>query len=94
MLANAVKMKCRKFVRAKDIVKGNAKLNLAFVCNLFNNFPALEPAEQDIPNLEETREESGRVWMNSMGVRPFVQNVFLDLDDGCVILQLFDLVKY
>ena len=95
VLANAVKMKCRKFVRAKDIVKGNAKLNLAFVCNLFNNFPALEPAEQEIPNLEETREEKTfRNWMNSMGVRPFVQNLFLDLDDGCVILQLFDLVKY
>ena len=95
VLANAVKMKCRKFVRAKDIVKGNTKLNLAFVCNLFNNFPALEPAEEELPNLEETREEKTfRNWMNSMGVRPFVQNLFLDLDDGCVLLQLFELVKY
>lgn len=94
VLANAVKMKCRKFVRAKDIVKGNAKLNLAFVCNLFNNFPALEPAEEELPNLEETREEKTfRNWMNSMGVKPFVQNLFLDLDDGCVLLQLFELVK-
>lgn len=94
VLANAVKMKCRKFVRAKDIVKGNAKLNLAFVCNLFNNYPALEPAEEELPNLEETREEKTfRNWMNSMGVKPFVQNLFLDLDDGCVLLQLFELVK-
>lgn len=31
--------------------------------------------------------------MNSMGVNPFVQNLFLDLDDGCVLLQLFELVK-
>lgn len=95
VLANALKMKCRKFVRAKDIIKGNAKLNLAFVCNLFNNFPALEPAEEELPNLEETREEKTfRNWMNSMGVRPFVQNLFLDLDDGCVLLQLFELVTY
>jgi len=95
VLANAAKMKCRKFVRAKDIVKGNTKLNLAFVCNLFNNFPALEPSEEELPNLEETREEKTfRNWMNSMGVRPFVQNLFLDLDDGCVLLQLFELVKY
>lgn len=94
VLANAVKMKCRKFVRAKDIVKGNAKLNLAFVCNLFNNYPALEPAQEELPNLEETREEKTfRNWMNSMGVKPFVQNLFLDLDDGCVLLQLFELVK-
>ena len=42
VLANAVKMKCRRFVRAKDIIKGNAKLNLAFVCNPFNNVPAQE----------------------------------------------------
>ncbi|KAJ7325369.1 hypothetical protein OS493_029920 [Desmophyllum pertusum] len=94
VLENAVKMKCRKFVRAKDIVKGNAKLNLAFVCNLFNNFPALEPADEELPNLEETREEKTfRNWMNSMGVRPFVQNLFLDMDDGCILLQLFELVK-
>ena len=87
-------MKCRKFVRAKDIVRGNAKLNLAFVCNLFNNFPALEPAEEELPNLEETREEKTfRNWMNSMGVKPFVHNLFLDLDDGCVLLQLFELVS-
>ena len=95
VLANAVKMKCRKFVRVKDIIKGNTKLNLAFVCNLFNNFPALEPAAEELPNLEETREEKTfRNWMNSMGVKPFVQNLFLDLDDGCVLLQLFELVTY
>lgn len=94
VLENAKKMKCRKFVRVKDIIKGNAKLNLAFVCNLFNNFPALEPAEEELPNLEETREEKTfRNWMNSMGVRPFVHNLFLDLDDGCVLLQLFELVS-
>lgn len=88
-------MKCRKFVRVKDIIKGNAKLNLAFLCNLFHNFPALEPAEEELPNLEETREEKTfRNWMNSMGVKPFVHNLFLDLDDGSVLLQLFDLVKY
>lgn len=94
VLENAAKMKCRKFVRVRNIVNGNAKLNLAFVCNLFNNYPALEPVEEELPNLEETREEKTfRNWMNSMGVNPFVQNLFLDLDDGCVLLQLFELVK-
>ncbi|XP_068749293.1 plastin-2-like [Montipora capricornis] len=94
VLENAKKMNCRKFVRVKDIVRGNTKLNLAFVCNLFNNYPALEPAEEELPNLEETREEKTfRNWMNSMGVKPFVQNLFLDLDDGSILLQLFELVK-
>ena len=92
VLENATRMKCRKFVRAKDIVKGNAKLNLAFVCNLFNNFPALEPVE-DLPDLEETREEKTfRNWMNSMGVKPFVRSLLLNLDDGAILLQLFELV--
>lgn len=94
VLENAKKMNCRKFVRVKDIVKGNAKLNLAFVCNLFNHYPALEAADEEIPNIEETREEKTfRNWMNSMGVRPFVQNLFLDLDDGSILLQLFELVR-
>ena len=95
VLDNAAKMKCRKFVRAKNIVNGNAKLNLGFVCNLFNNYPALKPVEDELPNLEETREEKTfRNWMNSMGVKPFVQHLYLDLDDGIVLLQLFDLVMH
>ena len=54
----------------------------------------MEPAEEELPNLEETREEKTfRNWMNSMGVKPFVQNLFLDLDNGCVLLQLFELVR-
>ena len=39
-------------------MRGNAKLNLAFVANLFNNHPALEPLEdQPEIEIEETREE-------------------------------------
>jgi len=45
VLDNAAKLDCKKFVTPKDIVKGNQKLNLAFVANLFNTWPALEPVE-------------------------------------------------
>lgn len=31
MLEDADKIGCRKFVRAEDVVRGNGKLNLAFV---------------------------------------------------------------
>ena len=62
---------------------------------MFNNYPALKPVEEELPNLEETREEKTfRNWMNSMGVKPFVQHLYLDLDDGIVLLQLFDLVMH
>jgi len=92
VLQNAAKLDCRKFVTAKDIVKGNQKLNLAFVANLFNTWPALEPVE--FKPIEETREEKTfRNWMNSLGVEPFVNNLYEDLRDGVILLQLFEKVS-
>eukprot|EP00126_Sphaerothecum_destruens_P008634 Sdes_comp20286_c0_seq1m13864 len=96
VLQNAEKMNCRKFVKPRDIVKGNARLNLAFTAHLFNNYPALELlAEQEpVDIIEETREEKTfRNWMNSLGVDPFVNNLYQDLRDGIVLIQLFDKVK-
>lgn len=93
MLEQADKMGCRKFVRAKDVCVGNPKLNLAFVANLFNNYPALEPVEE-VEIIEETREEKTfRNWMNSLGVNPFINNLYEDLKDGLVLLQLFDKIQ-
>lgn len=61
MLQQAAKIKCRKFVRPKDVVKGNQRLNLAYVANLFNTYPALKPPEGmpdfDLGDYGETREE-------------------------------------
>jgi len=67
-------------------------LNLAFVANLFNTWPALEPVE--FKPVEETREEKMfRNWMNSLGVEPFCNNLYEDLRDGTVLLQLFEKVS-
>jgi len=62
MLDEADKVGCRSFVSASDVVSGNYNLNLAFVANLFNTFPALDREvdgyEIDFSALpEETREE-------------------------------------
>ena len=61
MLQQANKIGCRKFVRPKDVVKGNQRLNLAYVANLFNSYPALKPPEGlpdfDLGDYGETREE-------------------------------------
>jgi len=93
VLKGAEKLDCRKFVTAKDICKGNPKLNLAFVANLFNTWPALEPVEFKV-EIEETREEKTfRNWMNSLGVDPFVNNLYEDLRDGTILLQLFNKIQ-
>lgn len=49
MLQQAERLGCRQFVTPTDVVSGNPKLNLAFVANLFNKYPALtKPENQDI----------------------------------------------
>lgn len=49
MLQQADRLGCRQFVTPADVVSGNPKLNLAFVANLFNKYPALtKPENQDI----------------------------------------------
>jgi hypothetical protein len=101
VLVNADKLNCRKFVTAKDVVSGNAKLNLAFVANLFNTHPALEPitAEEEKMYAEMmdfdssgTREERAfRMWMQSLGLE--VNNLFEDVRDGVLLLKLFDAIE-
>ena len=58
MLQKADKMGCRKFVWPKNVVEGNARLNLAFVANLFDTSPALKlPTESDFGDDPEFHEE-------------------------------------
>jgi len=96
MLEQAEKINCRQFVTPKDVVKGHERLNLAFVANLFNMHPGLEPPaeEVDIEQIQETREEKMyRNWMNSLGVQPRVNYLYSDLYNGLVIFQLMDFIK-
>ena len=97
MLQQASKLGCRSFVTPSDVVNGIYKLNLAFVANMFNNYPGLDKPEtniEGIASLEETREEKTyRNWMNSMGVSPHVNWLYSDLADGLVIFQLYDIIK-
>ena len=62
MLCEADKIGCRSFVGPKDVCAGNVKLNLAFVANLFNTYPALVPPEDiEYVEIEETREEKSKI---------------------------------
>ncbi|XP_077584996.1 plastin-2 isoform X2 [Stigmatopora nigra] len=98
MLEQADKLGCRQFVTATDVVRGNPKLNLAFVANLFHKYPALKkPDNQDIDwgSIEgETREErTFRNWINSLGVHPRVNHLYADLADALAIFQLYEKIK-
>ncbi|XP_078734568.1 plastin-3-like [Lampetra fluviatilis] len=48
MLQQADRLDCRQFVTPTDVVRGNYKLNLAFVANLFSKHPALSRPESGI----------------------------------------------
>jgi plastin-3 len=96
MLQEADKIGCRQFVSPEDVVNGNSKLNLAFVANLYNSYPALDKVDDvDMGSvIPETREEKTyRNWMNSLGVSPFVNNLYSDLTNGLIIFQLFDIIR-
>ncbi|NXX48828.1 PLSI protein, partial [Tricholaema leucomelas] len=98
MLQQADKLSCRQFVTPADVVAGNPKLNLAFVANLFNTYPALHKPDNssyDLSLLEgESKEErTFRNWMNSLGVSPYVNHLYSDLSDALIIFQLYDLIR-
>ncbi|KAI8928138.1 calponin homology domain-containing protein [Entophlyctis helioformis] len=101
ILVNADKINCRKYLTAKTMVEGNQKLNFAFVAHLFNTRPGLEKlTEAEMAQLDEWlfSSEGDRearafaLWLNSLGVDPFVNNLFDDLQDGLVLLQAMDKV--
>lgn len=82
-----------------SLVAGNPKLNLAFVANLFNNHPGLDPITEEekaeIEDFDAEGEREARVftlWLNSLDVKPAVVSFFDDLKDGTVLLQAYDKV--
>ena len=99
VLQNADKLDCRKFLTPSSLVAGNPKLNLAFVANLFNTRPALEPITEEekaqVDDFDAEGEREARVftlWLNSLDVQPGVNSLYEDLKDGTIILQAYDKV--
>lgn len=99
VLTNAENLDCRKFLTPTSLVAGNPKLNLAFVANLFNTHPGLEPLTEedklDIEDFDAEGEREARVftlWLNSLDVQPTVNSLFDDLRDGTILMQAYDKV--
>uniref|UniRef100_A0A8C3DPY1 Plastin 1 n=1 Tax=Corvus moneduloides TaxID=1196302 RepID=A0A8C3DPY1_CORMO len=98
MLQQADKLGCRQFVTPADVVAGNPKLNLAFVANLFNSYPALHKPDNSSYDLnllegESKEERTFRNWMNSLGVSPYVNHLYSDLSDALIIFQLYEMTR-
>lgn len=102
MLAEAEKIKCRRFVKPKDVVSGNKKLNLAFVANLFNTYPGLGELDDDARkqledidwDSEGSREKRAfTLWINSLGCDGYLQDLYLDLWNGLWILKVEDAIR-
>lgn len=99
VLQNADSLDCRKFLTPTSLVAGNPKLNLAFVANLFNTHPGLDPITEEekleVEDFDAEGEREARVftlWLNSLDVQPAVNSLFDDLRDGSVLLQAYDKV--
>lgn len=99
VLDNAEKLDCRKFLTPTSLVAGNPKLNLAFVANLFNTHPGLDPITEEekleVEDFDAEGEREARVftlWLNSLDVQPAVNSLFDDLRDGNILLQAYDKV--
>ncbi|KAF9882697.1 phospholipid scramblase 1 [Aspergillus nanangensis] len=99
VLVNADKVNCRKFLTPTSLVAGNPKLNLAFVANLFNTIPGLDPITEEekleVEDFDAEGEREARVftlWLNSLDVQPAVNSLFDDLRDGTILLQAYDKV--
>lgn len=100
VLKNADAIGCRKYLTPQSMISGNPRLNLAFVANLFNTHPGLEPLDMQeakdfgiVEDFDAEGEREARVftlWLNSLGVEPTVVNLFENLKDGLIILQAFD----
>ena len=99
VLQNADRLDCRKFLSPTSLVAGNPKLNLAFVANLFNTHPGLDPITEEeklqVEDFDAEGEREARVftlWLNSLDVQPAVNSLFDDLRDGTILLQAYDKV--
>ena len=97
MIDNSKKMGCDDVVGPKDIVKGNPKVNILLVAEMFNTKHGLDELEEKLDlagiiddDIEGSKEERAfRMWINSLGIDGvFIDSLFHDLQDGLVLLKV------
>ncbi|XP_039125109.1 fimbrin-4-like [Dioscorea cayenensis subsp. rotundata] len=101
VLDHAERMDCKRYLNPKDIVEGSPNLNLAFVAQIFHHRNGLSTDSKKISFAEMmpddilvSREERAfRLWINSLGIVTYVNNVFEDVRNGWVLLEVLDKVS-
>ncbi|KAH7533438.1 hypothetical protein FEM48_Zijuj04G0130600 [Ziziphus jujuba var. spinosa] len=101
VLEHAEKLDCKRYLTPKDIVEGSPNLNLAFVAQIFQHRNGLTVdskkmsfAEMMTDDAQTSREERCfRLWINSLGTATYVNNVFEDVRNGWVLLEVLDKVS-
>jgi plastin-1 len=104
VLDNANSIGANVFIKPKDILDGNEKLNLAFTAQLFNAAPGLEPLKEEEKkelaglmddDAGDSREERAfRMWINTLGIGDlYINNLFEDCKDGLTLLKVIDKIE-
>ncbi|KAJ0801873.1 putative actinin-type actin-binding domain, calponin domain, EF-hand domain pair, fimbrin/Plastin [Helianthus annuus] len=101
VLSHAEKMDCKRYLTPTDIVEGSANLNLAFLAQIFHQRNGLSAdsknisfAEMMTDDAQMSREERCfRLWINSLGTSSYVNNLFEDVRNGWVLLEVLDKVS-
>ncbi|XP_068667953.1 fimbrin-5-like [Aristolochia californica] len=101
VIEHAERMDCKRYLTPKDIVEGSPNLNLAFVAHIFHHRNGLSVdtkkmsfAEMMEDDVQVSREERAfRLWINSLGIATYVNNVFEDVREGWVLLEVLDKVS-
>ncbi|CAM8944621.1 unnamed protein product [Rhodiola kirilowii] len=101
VLEHAEKMDCKRYLSPKDIVEGSYNLNLAFVAQIFHERSGLSTDTKkmslaDIMTYDEQMlrdERCFRMWINSLGNTSYVNNVFEDVKNGWVLLEVLDKIS-
>ncbi|KAH6756896.1 fimbrin-like protein 2 [Perilla frutescens var. hirtella] len=99
IIEQAEKLDCKRYVTPKDIVEGSPNLNLAFVAQIFQHRNGLSSVENSKASFAEMMEDDAqtsreercfRLWLNSLGVETYVNNLFEDVREGWVLLEALD----
>ncbi|KAM3320823.1 fimbrin-5 [Capsicum chacoense] len=101
ILEQAEKLDCKRYITPKDIVEGSANLNLAFVAQIFQHRNGLTTDTTKLSfavmmedDAQTSREERCfRLWINSLGIDTYVNNLFEDVRTGWVLLEVLDKIS-
>lgn len=98
VLEHAERMGCKRYLSPRDITEGTSNLNLAFIAQLFHHRSGLSTdtkkmsyAEMMTEDVQTCREERCfRMWINSLGISTHVNNLFEDVRNGWILLEVLD----